>query len=122
MMIKWLGLVQKNAETEIAPRPGTVGATEASSVDGVDVAHKVLAEEAQRRHRELEGLVKFGWPIVQREKMKKRVRRKVWEVVASAFRQPDDDMVEEITERIVEVAEIDPTYEKMFPSDRDENE
>lgn len=116
MIIKWLELVKGKLPSEGMESPNGSVPTDSAS-DGVDIAHKVLAQEAQRRHAELEGLVRFGWPIVQREKMKKRVRKKVWEVVAETFRQPDDTMVEEITERIVEAAENDRTYERAFRDD-----
>ena len=79
----------------------------------IDVPHHVLSEEAMHQHAQLETLIKSGWPTVKREQVKKRVRSKVWKVIAHAFR-PDDDMVDEITERIVDAAEVDPYYEKIF--------
>ena len=39
---------------------------------------------------------------------------KVWDIVRSNFDTNDDEMVEEITERIVDVADADPYFAKMF--------
>ena len=42
---------------------------------------------------------------------------KVWDIVRSNFDTNDDEMVEEITERIVDVADADPYFAKMFGDD-----
>jgi|TARA_B100001964_G_C13831221_1_gene421678 hypothetical protein len=42
---------------------------------------------------------------------------KVWDIVRSNFDTSDDEMVEEITERIVDVADADPYFAKMFGDD-----
>ena len=45
------------------------------------------------------------------------MRSKVWDIVRSNFDTSDDEMVEEITERIVDVADADPYFAKMFGDD-----
>ncbi|MFA4874562.1 MAG: hypothetical protein WC956_03305 [bacterium] len=76
----------------------------------IDVAH-----EALRLDREsLDGLVRIGVPNAQREKIKGKVRKKIWDAVSEGFDAVDGDMVEEITERVVDAAENDPVYKKMF--------
>ena len=83
---------------------------------GVDVAHRVLSEEAAQRRAELENLVRVGMPYVKRDNMKKHIRRTVWKIVGENFKTTDPDMIEEITESIINVVEIDPTYQKIFAS------
>ena len=85
----------------------------------VDVAHEVLSsEEAARDRATLEALVKLGWPHVQREQFKGKVRKKVWQIVSDEFQGADaDDMIDEITERIADAAEADQYFRKMFDSD-----
>jgi hypothetical protein len=76
----------------------------------IDVAHEAMSE----KQRELEALVKTGWPVARQKQFKSEVKQKVWDVVSEGFEAVDDDMVEEITERVVEVAEVDPFYKKIF--------
>jgi hypothetical protein len=83
----------------------------------IDVAHEALASEAKRRSDELNGLIKMGWPLVKQEKLKGKVRKKVWDIVSEETGIQDQEMVEEITERIVEVSEADEYYKKMFDKD-----
>jgi len=81
----------------------------------VDLPHYVLTrEEAQRQQASLRYLVEAGSPTMRREKLKERVRNKVWGVVRDSFALEDATMVEEITERILDAAEMDPHYAKMF--------
>jgi hypothetical protein len=76
----------------------------------VDVAEEVLRKD----RKNLEGLVRIGWPNVQREDFKGKVKQKVWEMVSGGFDTTDIDMVEEVTERIIDVSEADPYYRAMF--------
>jgi hypothetical protein len=76
----------------------------------VDVMHEAM--RADRKH--LDGLVRMGSGNVQREAFKGRVKKKVWDVIDNEIEAVDPEMVDEITERIVDVAEIDPFYKKMF--------
>ena len=83
----------------------------------VDLPHYVLTQEdAQRQQTELRYLVQVGSPFMRREQLKERVRGKVRRVVRDSFALEDAKMVEEITERIVDAAEMDPHYLQMFES------
>lgn len=121
-MIKWLGQVFGKTSHEVTEQGALEEAKRRKQSDHfIDLPHHVLSEDAARHYAELDGLIKSGWPAVKRDKVKKRVRRKVWEVISRSFR-PDDDMVEEITERIIDAAEVDPYYEAIFSRDESENE
>lgn len=84
----------------------------------VDVAHEAMREKAAEDRMTLESLIRMGWPLVRRkqehERLKSKVRKKVWDRVRDTFGTTDDEMVEEVTEKIVETAEEDPNYKKMF--------
>ena len=76
----------------------------------IDVAHEVMRKDQAR----LSGLVRAGMGNVQRDQLKGKVKKKVWDVISEELGTVDPDMVEEVTERIVDVAEMDPYYKKMF--------
>lgn len=76
----------------------------------LDVAHEAMS----KNQKELEALVKTGWPVARQKEFKSEVKQKVWDVVSEGFDAVDDDMVDEITERVVEVSEVDPFYKKIF--------
>lgn len=121
MIVKWFHQVISGTSHESTAQ----GAIEEEkrtrlSRDPIDVPHRVLSEEAAKRSSELGHLVRSGWPWVKRERVKKKVRQKVWDVVSKNFEFSNDDMVDEITEKIVDAAEVDPTYQKMFRTDEAE--
>ena len=79
----------------------------------IDVPHKVLTEEAAKQGARFHK-IKSGNKDADREMKKKKVRKKVWEIVSTNFQVNDSEMVDEITERLVEAAEFDPAYDEMF--------
>ena len=81
----------------------------------VDVAHEVMRKDQAR----LSGLVRAGMGNVQREQLKGKVRERVWDVISEGLGTVDPGMVEEVTERIVDVAEMDPYYKKMFTAEEE---
>ncbi len=112
MILKWVQSVTGAGRPETTAQAANEEnkAKEKSESKFFDVAHEVI-----RRDREnLEGLVRMGVPNAQREQLKGKVRKKVWDAVGDGFDAVDGDMVEEITERMVDVAENDPFYKKMF--------
>lgn len=109
MLIKWVKSIVESPSNK-APEP----ASPTTKKGAIDVAHEVLRREAAEYYADLDGLVKIGWPAVKRRKFKKSVRKKVWDIVRNSFGISEDDMIEEITERITDVAEVDPYYQKMF--------
>jgi len=114
MVLKWIQSITGNGgRAELLHQGAVEKRKEKKETKLVDVAHEVL-----RRDREsLEGLVRIGWPNVQRENFKGKVRKKVWEKVSGGIGTEDVDMVEEITERIVDASEADPYYQEMFDKD-----
>lgn len=123
MIVKWLYAIVSRVSPEVLGQGAVEEAKKLSTTEKlIDVPHKVMSEEAARHGAELAGLVSVGWPLVKREKVKRRVRRKVWEIVSRNFQTSDPDMVEEITERIVDAAEVDPLYERLFDTKKAERE
>ena len=80
----------------------------------VDLAHEALVRRAAGDRADLEALVKMGWPHVKRERFKSKVRKKVGDVVKEDFGCADAEMVDEITDSIVEVSEVDSYYKELF--------
>lgn len=80
----------------------------------IDVAHEALVQEAVQNSKDLKGLVDAGWNQVKREKFKQKVRNKVWQIVGSNSDSTSIEMVEEITDRLVDVSEADEYYKNMF--------
>lgn len=80
----------------------------------IDVAHEAMTNKAAEDRATLEALIKMGWPHVERERFKKKVRQKVWDVVKTDSVFDDSEIVEEITERLVDAAEVDSYYKSLF--------
>jgi hypothetical protein len=80
----------------------------------VDLAHEALVKKAASDRADLDGLVRYGWPHVQKEKFKTKVRKKVWDVVSGDIGSADSELVDEITDRIMDVSEVDEYYREMF--------
>jgi len=118
MIIKWIRSVVETQRNE-AVQQGAIEETKKNKETKlVDVAHEALTRQAAEHHADLEGLVKYGWPHVKREKFKNSTRKKVWNLVRKNFAE-DDEMIEEVTERIVDTAEVDPFYQKIFDEKSD---
>jgi len=81
----------------------------------VDVIHEFVRSSGKN----LEGLVRMGGPGQEREQFKGKVRKKVWDTVDENLGTVDRDMVEEITERVVDAADADPYYKKMFEEEEE---
>lgn len=81
----------------------------------IDVTDGVsLAEEARKRSSELMSIVRKGGGHLDQLRFWLSARRKVKGNLADAFDAPD--IMDEITEKILEVAKEDPFYRKMFGS------
>ncbi len=103
MILKWIqSVISRPAQEPISQ--GTSVANEKL----VDIAHGVLKPDAE----DLEALLQLGIPAIRRKKLKEKVRKKVRSAIIKEFDDPD--IVEEVTERIVDVAEFDPHYRRMF--------
>ena len=79
----------------------------------IDVTDGVyLTEEARKRSLELLTIVRKGSVHLNRFLLWLNVRRKAKGQVADFFDLPE--IMEEVTEKIVEAADIDPFYKKLF--------
>lgn len=120
MILKWL---QSITGTTPQPGPSNTAATRQADEEQrrerkdsklIDVAHEALSEGAATEQATLEGLVNIGLSNVKRNKFKGVVRNRVWNVLSQKFGFSDPDMVEEITERLVDAALSDRYYREMF--------
>jgi len=117
MILKWIQSVSRAGEAKAAEQGEAEDRRVRKDSKLIDVAHEALSESAARDCDTLDALVRLGWPRVKREQFKGKVRKKVWDVVSEEAEIADPDMVEDITERIVDVAEADKYYRKMFGGD-----
>ncbi len=113
MIFKWIQSVRGKGEAAAIEQAGDAERRRRRDAKLVDVAHEAMVRRQDQQ--KLEGLIKRGWPHVQREEFKGKVRQKVWDTVRGSYGVSDDDeMVEEITERVVDAAEADPFYKRLF--------
>lgn len=117
MILKWIQSMGTGAEAMAAKAKDDEERKGRKDAGLVDLAHEALVRRAARDKNALDGLVRLGMPNVRREQMKGKVRGKVWGVVGSGTLPADSEMVEEITERIVDAAETDPFYKRLFDVD-----
>ncbi len=114
MILKWIQSMGNGAESRAAKEADDEERRTRKESRLVDVAHEALVSRAARDRASLDGLIRFGAPHMEREKLKAKVRRKVWDVVEEGSAPADPSMVEEITERIADAAEADPFYKRLF--------
>lgn len=114
MILKWIQSMTPGSEAQAARQKDEEERKSRGESKLVDVAHEALARSASEDRQTLGELVRFGLPHVERQRFKGKVREKVWDVVSEGFGAAPSDMIEEITERIVDAAEADPFYKRMF--------
>lgn len=115
-MIKWINSVTETGNRADVVEQGSEEERKAKrETKLVDVAHEYMRANS----KSLDGLVRIGGAGQEREELKGKVRKKVWDTVDENLGTVDGGMVEEITERVVDAAEADPFYKKMFEEDRD---
>lgn len=73
----------------------------------LDVAQEALRQEAATLH----GLVTHGAASVREKKLRAKVRDKVSKSIDPVFNNPE--IIEEVTERIVLAATVDPHYQQL---------
>jgi hypothetical protein len=74
----------------------------------VDVAHEAMRSDAI----DLNKLLTVGQPVISRRNTKDRIRRRVKKHIAPELY--DENIVEEVTEKILDAAEFDPFYREQF--------
>lgn len=113
MKIGWLKSIFVNSsESKDLQRP-----TEQNNRQLLDVAHEALQKENQWHQETLRDLAQVGWPLTRRKRFRKQARRKVKQSLFAGFASNADEedlLEEEITDRLVEVAENDPHYQRIF--------
>ncbi|MBN1282464.1 MAG: hypothetical protein JXA24_01655 [Proteobacteria bacterium] len=115
-MIKWINSVTETGNRADVVEQGSEEERKAKrETKLVDVAHEYMRANS----KSLDGLVRIGGAGQEREELKGKVRKKVWDTVDENLGTVDGGMVEEITERVVDAAEADPFYKRMFEEDRD---
>lgn len=117
MILKWLQLVTPGSQAQAAKASDDDERRTRHESKLKDIAHEVLSKRAAEDCKTLEALSRYGTSHIQHKRFKAKVRKKVWDVVAQDFGEAPPDMIEEITERIADVAEADPFYKKMFNKD-----
>jgi len=83
----------------------------------VDLAHEAIVKRAAQDCNNLEALVRMGWPYVKREKFKSKIRKKVWDIVSEDTGNANTVLVDEVTDKILDVSEADEYYMNMFNKD-----
>jgi len=115
-VIKWLQSVIQGQNHEAERTAASKGADQKRKEekgDGIDLINATLSKNAI----ELERLVNSGSVILERKRIKEKVRKKVKRVISKELDHPD--IVEEITEKITDAAEVDPFYKRIFFSGDD---
>lgn len=79
-----------------------------AGIDPIDIVRESMKSGAEG----LRGLVATGQTGMDRIKMKDKVRAKVKKNLIAEF--DDEEITEEVTERILDAAEFDPYYRGMF--------
>ncbi len=107
MIKKWLQtLFRGDSDMVVLPEPSLK-----SRVTGpkslLDVAQEALRQEAAT----LQGLVTQGAANVKERRLKEKVRAKVGKVIDPSLNHPE--IIEEVTERIVLAATVDPHYQEL---------
>ena len=76
------------------------------------VEARVLSEEARRQNLRLSQVLKQRQPDVKRAGQRENVRHKVDALIAPYYKHPE--IMDEITEKLVDAAEHDPFYKRWF--------
>ncbi len=107
MLIRWLNqaIFGHRPEVQDQSHSKTLAPKQSALLD---VIHEAIKEEAA----ELAELVRAGLPTLRRRRQRERVRAKVKKAIAPQL--SSDTIVEEITDRINDVAEFDPYYQRLF--------
>ena len=109
MILRWIKSLGQNNNS-----PDVQNINSSTPAKGIDVAERTLELQAAYKKKELESLISKGWPYVKKEKFRSKVRQKVWSNIKDSSIMADAEMIDEITEKIMDVAENDQFYKKIF--------
>ena len=118
VILKWIQSVLVGNRSELEQAASGKAFEEFKRVDkkssksrSVDIAHAALVDQAE----DFEDLITAGSSVVRRKKLKRKIRRKVEKAMSDELSDPK--IIDEVTERIADAAEIDPYYQNMFCKD-----
>jgi len=115
MLVKWIKSILGNQTNEVTDQVTKESRPKMNKAELLDVANEAMRSESD----DLDQLVRVGFHHVKRSRLKKKIRGQVQGSVNSLF--DDSEIVEEITERILNAAEVDPFYAKLFGTDDKRN-
>lgn len=78
----------------------------------MDVAHEAMRFDAAR----LGGILNAKTASIDKKRKKEKVKSKIKDNIDMLF--DNDDIIEEVTEKIMDAAEFDPMYDKMFGNEK----
>lgn len=109
MIIKWIQSVLGQKDGDMLA-PDSVASRPISNQNNQlqDITTEAFRDDSET----LNEMVRLGYPQLRKRDLRRRVRAKVQQVIEPAFDDPE--IVEEVTEKIVNAAEIDPYYAALF--------
>jgi|SRR3989338_3157391 len=120
MVIKWFNsLVHRAPASRIdVPQTGPLRAVDTKKGALVDIVYETLQKDMAFRQEVLRDLERVGWSLLKRRRFKQKVRSKIKQVMLPELSDAEGESLleDEITERIVDVAENDPFYRRLFQS------
>ena len=125
MAVKWFhSLLHRSspARVESGPVSHAPILTDAKKGVLVDVVYEALQKDMAFRQEVLKELEKVGWNLFKRKQFKFKVRSKIKQAMLPELADGEGEslLVDEITERIVDAAESDPFYQRLFRSSEEE--
>lgn len=119
LILKWLQSALKTNRNEL--EKAGVGRTadeyknkiskDIKKTNGVDIINAALVEKAE----DFDELIESGSSAIKRKKLKRVIRHKVERAMCRELSDPK--IIDEVTERITDVAEVDPYYQNLFCKD-----
>jgi len=110
MILKLIkGIIEGSTPRAKNSLEGAVSAKRGKDNVLLDVAHEAMRSDAEK----LSGLLSASAGSIERKKKKERIKKKVKGRLDPIF-EDNDDLIEEVTERVANAAEFDPFYDKMI--------
>lgn len=121
MVLKWIQSVVTGSSLGAIGQGAEEERKKVRKLEGRDVAHEAMRLRSHRKSEELEGLVRLGMPQLERRRFTSCVKQQVFEMISKNLDiggEPAEEITEKITGEIVDAAEADPTYRRMFSLDK----
>lgn len=108
MLVKWIRSILNNQANELSDQVVDSTPSKSRQAEMVDLASEAIRHEGH----DLDELVRTGFHGVTRKRRYRTIKGLVEENIDSTY--DETEIVEEITERILNAAEIDPLYARLF--------